>query len=251
MALSGLVAVGGAVPAPVPGFAVGYVGPDGRERRDSLTAAAAVAFESVAPVRSFPVYRGQRNNTGLWWSATVGCHVGFESWLERDHLTLLDFDPTVTGMASQPFWLSWDDGGRRRSHAPDFFVRLVDGTGVVVDVRPADRMPAKDAAVFAVTGRACEQVGWDYRLVHEPDPVLMANVRWLAGYRHPRCLRPAVAAAAPSVFAEPTPLMEGAALLGDPLASLPTVFHLLWSGRLHTDLAVPLSESSLVTAVSR
>lgn len=126
--MGGLSAVrGGAVPAPLPGFAVGYVGPDGRERRDSLTAVAAVAFEPVAPVRSFPVYRGQRNNTGLWWSATVGGHVGFESWLERDHLTLLDFDPAVAGMASQPFWLSWDDDGRRRSHAPDFFVRLVAG----------------------------------------------------------------------------------------------------------------------------
>ncbi|MEV4281517.1 TnsA-like heteromeric transposase endonuclease subunit [Actinoplanes xinjiangensis] len=249
--MNGLIAVRGAAPGSLPGFAVGYVGPGGRERRDSLTAVAAMPFESVAPVRSFPVYRGQRNNAGLWWSATVGGHVGFESWLERDHLTLLDFDPAVTGMASQPFWLSWEEGGRRRSHAPDFFVRLVDGTGVVVDVRPADRVPAKDAAVFAVTGRACEQVGWEYRLVHEPEPVLMANVRWLAGYRHPRCLRPAVAAAAAGVFAEPTPLMAGAELLGDPLASLPTVFHLLWCGCLRTDLAVPLSESSLVTAVSR
>ncbi len=35
------------------------------ERRDGLVEAAAVAFESVPPVRSFPVYRGQRNNTGL------------------------------------------------------------------------------------------------------------------------------------------------------------------------------------------
>jgi hypothetical protein len=88
-------------------------------------------------------------------------------------------------------------------------------------------------------------------LVHEPDPVLMANVRWLAGYRHPRCLRPGVAAAAAGVFTQPTPLMDGAVLLGDPLASLPTVFHLLWCGRLGADLTVPLSESSLVTAVAR
>ncbi|GAA2600876.1 hypothetical protein GCM10010399_34600 [Dactylosporangium fulvum] len=61
------------------GFAVGYVGVDGREQRDGLAAVAAVAFESVPPVRSFPVYRGQCNNTGLWWSATTGGHVGFES----------------------------------------------------------------------------------------------------------------------------------------------------------------------------
>jgi hypothetical protein len=230
-------------------FVVEYVGGDGCEHRRPLPAAAAVAFESAIPVRTFPVYRGQRNNTGLWWSSTVGRHVGFESWLERDHLTLLDFDPRVVAMASQPFWLRWDESGRRRSHAPDFFARLVDGTGVVIDVRPSGRVGSKDAEVFAVTGRACARVGWEFRLVHEPDPVLMANVRWLAGYRHPRCLRPAVAAAAARVFGEAMPLMDGAALLGDPLASLPTVFHLLWCGKLSTDLAVPLFESSLVTAV--
>ncbi|MBM0238239.1 TnsA-like heteromeric transposase endonuclease subunit [Micromonospora sp. ATA32] len=200
-----------------------------------------MAFEAVPPVRSFPVYRGQRNNTGLWWSATTGAHAGFESWLERDHLTLLDFDPVVVAISSQPFWLLWDDdAGRRRSHAPDFFARLADGTGVVIDVRPATRVRPKDAAVFATTGRACAEAGWEYRLVHEPDAVLMANVRWLAGYRHPRCLRPAVAAAAGVVFADPLPLMDGAERLGDPLATLPTVFHLLWCGWLGVDLAVPL-----------
>lgn len=96
--MGGLVAVRGLAPASLSGFAVGYVGADGRERHDGLVAAAAVAFEAVQPVRSFPVYRGQRNNTGLWWSATTGAHVGFESWLERDHLTLLDFDPAVVAI---------------------------------------------------------------------------------------------------------------------------------------------------------
>jgi hypothetical protein len=43
----------------------------------------------------------------------------------------LDFDSTVMAMASQPFW---DEGTRRRSHAPDFFVRQPDGAGVVIDV---------------------------------------------------------------------------------------------------------------------
>jgi hypothetical protein len=45
--------------------------------------------------------------SGLWWSATTGGHVGFESWMER--VMALDLDPTVVGIASQPFWLSWRD----------------------------------------------------------------------------------------------------------------------------------------------
>jgi hypothetical protein len=28
-------------------------------------------------------------------------------------------------------------------------------------------------------------VGWNYRLVGVPDPIVTANLRWLAGYRHP------------------------------------------------------------------
>ena len=34
---------------------------------------------------------------GWWYFATTGAHVGFESWLERDHLMLMDFDPDVRG----------------------------------------------------------------------------------------------------------------------------------------------------------
>ncbi len=60
--------------------------------------------------------------------------MGFESWLERDRLTLLDFDPDVVGIASQPFWLHWHDGKEKPRHAPDYFVRLADGRARVVDV---------------------------------------------------------------------------------------------------------------------
>jgi putative transposase len=34
---------------------------------------------------------------------TTGDHVGYESWLERDRLILLDFAPDVVGIVSQPF----------------------------------------------------------------------------------------------------------------------------------------------------
>ena len=54
--------------------------------------------------------------------------MGFESWLERDHVMVMDFDPAIAKIASQPFWLHWrlDEDGRLR-HAPDFFARRADG----------------------------------------------------------------------------------------------------------------------------
>ena len=111
-----------AEPFGVGGFEIGFVTDDGLgHRRVSLSQAWATPFESCRPIRRFTSHKGQRHLSGLWWSATTGGHVGFESWMERDHVMALDFDPTVVGIASQPFWLSWrDEAGKLISHAPVF-----------------------------------------------------------------------------------------------------------------------------------
>jgi hypothetical protein len=49
------------------------------------------------------------------------------------------------------------------------------------------------------------------------------------------------------VFAEPAPLMAGAAGAGDPMAVLPVLFHLMWRQVLTADLAVRLTAESLVS----
>jgi hypothetical protein len=221
--------------APVTGVVVSFVADDG-ERCGPLSQLWDARFERVAPVRVVRAGRGQRNFSGAWWLASTGLHVGFESWLERDHLMGLDFDPSVVGVASQPFWLSWSSSGRPRRHAPDYFARLRDGTGVVVDVRPDDRIAPSDTEAFAVTAQACESVGWQYRRVGVIDPVWAANVRWLAGYRHPRCFDADRAARLREVLSAPLPLADAVRLVGDRLAVLPVLFHLLWTGVLVADL---------------
>jgi hypothetical protein len=218
-----------------------WVSPDGAEERVPLTEAWSARFEDGLPVRQFRARKGQRHLSGLWWSATMGRHVGFESWLERDHAMLLDFDPAIVGIASQPFWLSWrDEAGASVSHCPDFFVRRADGSAVVVDCRPVDRRPEKDVAKFDATAAICTDLGWGYDLVGATEPVLTANVRWLAGYRHPRHGATDVAAALRAVFAKSMSLVDGASVVGDPIAVLPTLFHLLWCGEMVCDLTVPL-----------
>jgi hypothetical protein len=160
---------------------------------------------------------------------------------------LLVFDPDVVAFSAQPFWLGWADAGGSRRHAPDFFARRRDGTGVVIDVRADDRVGLRDAEVFEVTSRACAAVGWAYRRVGAVPPVLAANLRWLAGYRHRRCLHEQRARRLREVFAEPAGLMEGARAVGDPIAVLPVLFHLMWSGVLVADLAcASLTGESLV-----
>ena len=149
----------------------------------------------------------------------------------------LDFDPEVVAFSAQPFRLSWSAEARTRRHVPDFFARSADGTGIVVDVRPDDRIEARDAEAFAATERACQEVGWVFRRTVGPGPVLAANIRWLAGYRHRRYRRDDIAELAGGVFAEPTPLLAGARRIGDPLGVLPVLYHLMWRQELTADLA--------------
>ena len=126
----------GCLPA---GFEVTYVERDGHEVRTGLEGLRCTDFAECRPVRSFPSYTGQRNYPGWYWSATMGRLVGFESWVQRGHLVALDFDPEVTAIVSQPFWLSWrTPTGKVRRHAPDFYARLADGGALVIDSRPLD-----------------------------------------------------------------------------------------------------------------
>ena len=195
----------------VPVLAAEFIDSAGTRCRGPLSEVWATSFERAAPVRSFPSFRGQDNFTGLYYAATMDAHVGFESWLERDVALMLDFDQAVTAFSSQPFWLSWTDDDRHRRHAPDFFARLSDGTAVVIDVRPDDRIKPLDARAFAVTEMACRQVGWAFRRTGGPGPSSSRRILGgLAGYRHRRCDRREVADQLLEVFAVPKPLMTGA-----------------------------------------
>ena len=164
------------------------------QRREPLPLCWNLPFERATPSRSFPSFKGQKNFPGLWWSATTGEHVGYESWAERDVAMLLDFAPEIVAFSAQPFSLIWPGHqSGERTHAPDFFARWADGTTVVIDLRPDDLVDPKPAEVFDVTASACGEVGWGFRRIGRPPTVLAANVRWLAGYRYLRCRRPDIA----------------------------------------------------------
>jgi hypothetical protein len=197
------------------GFEAVFVADDGVEQRVPWSFMPDVVAELGRPVRSFPSYRGHRNYPGLYWSATMGGRIG-------------DFAPSVVRIVSQPFWLWWSNpAGKRRRHAPDFLVLLEDGSAegavLVLDSRPLELIAEEDRAAFDATDRAYALLDWRYAVWDRFDGVVVANQKWLAGYRHPRCYVEPVAGRPLEVFTRPRPLMDVAEAAGDPLGTLPVL----------------------------
>lgn len=225
---------------------------DGEVRRplEGLRAAEVIAG---VPVRMARSVRGQRHFPGWYWSATTGRHVLYESRLELAWLLCADFDPAVVAIAAQPFALRCQVGDRLRRHVPDFLWLGADGSVGVVNVKPADALAdAEVAEALAWPGRLVEAHGWEYAVWSGDDPVFLANLRFLAGYRRPGLVSDALVA---QVHAAVRPGDELAAVAGRlaGVVAAPVVraalLRLLWSRRLSVDLRRPLSSASRVEVV--
>ncbi|MGW8479877.1 TnsA-like heteromeric transposase endonuclease subunit [Streptomyces sp. NPDC055898] len=214
-------------------------------------AAVTVAFEELDPVSAFPVVPGRRWGPGLWWSATTRRHMSAGSNAMRAQLMVLDRDPMVVGLAGRPVRVLWRDGrGRVRSWIPQLFARYKDGTGMLADC-PSHPEAGGERALEAAeaVAEACAQVGLVYRRLERLDEVVEANVKWLAGYRHPRHRgRTGLLDRVVEAFTQPRPLIEGVEAVGDPIEVLPVALHALWHGQLNVALDVPLHARALVRA---
>ncbi len=231
-----------------------YCNPSGEEVVTTLSEVEVAAIVAGSPVREFSWHPHQGNYPGWLWTATTGTLVGYESLLERDRVLLADFDVEVTAIASQPFWVSGLDGDVPRRHAPDYLLTCSDGSVVVVDVKPAAMCEEpKVAAVLGWTGRLCRDRVWRYEVFHGGDPVVMANLRFMAQGRRSmfldeECIS-AVAAAARSGMAlgQIEAQVEGC----DPLDVRASVLALLWRHTWTTDLSRPLSSGSVISVPAR
>lgn len=204
--------------------------------------------ENVVPVRVAAAFKGQRNFAGLWWCATNRRHVGFESWCERDQLMNLDFDPRVVGISSQPFRVTLPASLPQHSHVPDYFVRYGDGTGLVIDVRPDARVKPADQSDFDATAQLCATVAWAYQRLGELPSTYRANLRWIAGYRHPRCMRDPSATLSWKYLntSGPASVREVIEAVGESVIVLPILFHMLWTQEILTDLGLGLLHSDTI-----
>jgi hypothetical protein len=154
------------------------------------------ALASALPWRTFRWHRGQQHFSGYWWSSTMGAHVVYESRLELARLVLADFDPTVEVIVAQPFLLESQVEGKVRRYVPDFLLLGV-GRVVVVNVKPADRLAKPEVrATLGWAHRLLEERGWSTEVWSGTDPVVLGNVRFLAGFRRAVLFDPDLLAAA-------------------------------------------------------
>jgi hypothetical protein len=205
---------------------------------------------SAAPWRTARSARGQARYPGFYRSATTGGHVIYESRRELARLLLADFGPDVVAIAARPFLLRAPVSGRVRRHVPDFLLVHANRTVHVVNVEPAARLadPAV-AEALAWPGELFGARGWGHEIWTGTDPVFLANVRFLAGYRRPGMPPDDVTDAALKEVrpdeclgrlldrlerAWPRPLAKAA------------VLRLLWQRRVSTDLSRPLDAGSIV-----
>jgi len=191
---------------------------------------------------------GQAHYPGYFWSATMSGHVIYESRLELARLLLADFDRDVTAIAAQPFLLQARVAGTARRHVPDFLLVHADKSVRVVNVKPAGKLAEpRTAEALAWPGRLIEGHGWHYEIWSGADPLLLANLRFLAGYRRPallpeELLDEVLAAVRPGdTIGGVTSRVAGARSPGEVKAA---VLRLLWQQRLATDLHSRLDADS-------
>lgn len=228
-----------------------FADPSGEWVETSLGNADVAQLLSASPARHPRSRVGQRNYCGWHWSSTTGTHLEYESLLERDRLWLADFDPSVQGIVSQPFWLTGRDGSVIRRHVPDLLLVGAANEVVVVDVKPAELLAEPEVAeVFAWTGRACQARGWRYEVWSGADPTVLRNIRYVGAGRRREFVPEATFAATASTRVldrvlsdiEAEVIDEGHDAADVRLASLAMIWHRAWS----VDMTVPLSSSTLV-----
>jgi hypothetical protein len=163
-------------------------------------------------------------------------------------ILLADFDPGVVGIAAQPFQLSNREGRVAHRHVPDLLLRHADGGVLVVDVKPAHRMDDPVVrAVFDWTATVVGWRGWRFEAWSGADPALLANVAFLAGYRRPQVVDLSLIAPVLSAAADQVTIAGTERAVDAPVSRVrPVLLHLLWCGRLRTDLGTPIGLESTV-----
>ena len=176
---------------------------------------------------------------------TIQC----ESFGGERKLTLgFDREPTVADYQSQPIRIPYDDSeGKKHTYVPDFMVWRVDGSIEIHEVTRSERRILPNAQRREAGARKhCQREGWSY-VVHTedslPDDTEIANLLELYMFRPTVYYRSDVTVAVREKLGDgkrlslPRLIQEISQELGLPVGVVsPGLYHLLWYGKIETDL---------------
>lgn len=207
-------------------------------------------FLAAEPAREIPNSSARQNKIGLYWSATSGRHVKYESRLESEVMLWLDQRVDVDDFVSQPFLITSTDEHANGKHYPDILVALITGEYVLIDVKSHESAEKpKSQAGFDLSRSVADACGWAFAVHGELTEPHGTNLRFLKQYR--RTLGPAGLAL--DDLLDAVEQRGGEAPVGvlcDALGGWPTVMpvvgHALWHNLLTTDLFAELSARTVV-----
>lgn len=135
-------------------------------------------------VRTIP--KNYRNVTGIIAYRKASDKAMFESTLERDCITLLEFDPEVESYDVQPLTIEWVDAtGKPRNYTPDLLVKFRGhNTPLLCEVKYRSDLK-KDWNLlkpkFKASIKFAKHQGWRFKLLSEIEirTTLLENARFL------------------------------------------------------------------------
>lgn len=208
--------------------------------------------DALCDVRRSVSYVGQQNYAGTvvtptqWWAwRAVWC----ESFNERYNYLDLILERGARQVATQCMRLEWRFPSGQRTHVPDAFVLLHDGTRLLVDVTTTKRLEDPAArAVFALTAQTCAALGWEYEVRTELPLQRQRNLSFLRTFQSCPPALVSRARAALNAVSLPSQIHIAAKTLGDGdlTAGLQLVWVLLAAGDIHCDLSLPLAPDTHV-----
>ncbi|MGV0962451.1 MAG: TnsA endonuclease N-terminal domain-containing protein [Polynucleobacter sp.] len=214
------------------------------------------------PVRKIP--KNYRNVTGVHASEKSIGEAQFESTLERDFLTLLEFHPDVERFEVQPKVIHWEDSsGKQRKHTPDVLVLFKPDLKIkpwLCEVKYRsdifENWPQYKPK-FKAGIRHAKAAGWRYRLITEIEvrTPFLANCRFLTGFKFQKPKEQDIKLLLERIkhLGQSTPAALLAAIDPDKYAQaylMPTLWHLIANHRIDVDLYQDLTMQSIIWSKS-
>jgi len=153
-----------------------------------------MAIGLMKPVREIP--KNYRNVTGIAAHTKAEGRAMYESTLERDFLTALEFSPEVKSYVVQPITLEWvDKKNKSRSYTPDIFVTFATKNSIskqplLCEIKYREDL-LKDwhqlRPKFKAAMHFAKAQGWRFKIITEREVrnTYLDNAQFLLRYRNP------------------------------------------------------------------